>query len=101
MPGLGKTGDRTFVGAFQAIDTAIINPLFMATFFGTLAFTAAAAALQVGDDRSTVLPWVGGALALYVLVLAITIRVHVPLNDEIKPSARWRRPPPSAASPGP
>lgn len=28
MPGLRKTDDRTFVGAFQAIDTAIINPLF-------------------------------------------------------------------------
>jgi hypothetical protein len=40
MPGLGKTDDRTFVGAFQSIDRAIINPLFMATFFGALVFTA-------------------------------------------------------------
>ena len=34
MRGLGTTDDRTFVGAFQAIDRAIINPLFMLTFFG-------------------------------------------------------------------
>src|SRR6266542_2849651 len=34
MPGLGRTDDRTFVGAFQAIDRAIINPLFLATFLG-------------------------------------------------------------------
>ena len=26
MPGLRKTDDSTFVGAFQQIDTAIINP---------------------------------------------------------------------------
>jgi uncharacterized membrane protein len=26
MPGLGRTDDRTFVGAFQAMDRAIINP---------------------------------------------------------------------------
>jgi uncharacterized membrane protein len=32
MPGLGRTDDRTFVGAFQSIDRSIINPLFMATF---------------------------------------------------------------------
>lgn len=29
MPGLKKTDDRTFVGAFQSIDRAIINPWFM------------------------------------------------------------------------
>jgi hypothetical protein len=29
MPGLAKTDDRTFVGAFQSIDRAIINPWFI------------------------------------------------------------------------
>lgn len=32
MPGLRNTNDRTFVEAFQAIDTAVINPLFLSTF---------------------------------------------------------------------
>jgi len=31
MPGLGRTNDRTFVGAFGSIDRAIINPLFLAS----------------------------------------------------------------------
>ena len=39
MPGLGRAGDRTFVGAFQSVDRAIINPLFLSTFFGPLLFT--------------------------------------------------------------
>ena len=39
MPGLRRTDDRTFVAAFQSIDRAIINPAFMATFFGALILT--------------------------------------------------------------
>jgi uncharacterized membrane protein len=82
MPGLGKTDDRTFVGAFQAIDRAIINPWFMPMFFGALVFTAVAAALLAGEGA--VLPWTLAALVLYLVTFVITIRVNVPLNDAIK-----------------
>jgi uncharacterized membrane protein len=34
MPGLCRSDDRTFVGAFQSIDTAIINPLFLPRSWG-------------------------------------------------------------------
>ena len=34
MRGLARTDDRTFVGAFQAMDRAIMNPWFMGSFFG-------------------------------------------------------------------
>jgi uncharacterized membrane protein len=81
MPGLGKTDARTFVGAFQAIDRAIINPLFMATFIGAAVLTAAAAALHLGDAAA---PWIIAALVLYAAVFIITIAVNVPLNDAIK-----------------
>ena len=47
MPGLGRTDDRTFVGAFQSIDTAIINPAFLGTFLGALVFTGFAAVLHL------------------------------------------------------
>jgi uncharacterized membrane protein len=83
MRGLGNTDDRTFVGAFQAIDRAIINPLFMAAFLGALVFSVLAAVLHLGDDGA-VRPWVVAAGALYVVVVVITIAVHVPLNDDIK-----------------
>jgi hypothetical protein len=44
MPGLRGTDDRTFAGAFQHLDRAIINPWFMATaFLGALVCTATAA----------------------------------------------------------
>jgi uncharacterized membrane protein len=82
MRGLGATDDRTFVGAFQAIDRAIINPWFMASgFLGALVFTVAAAITQLGQDA---LGWVAVALVLYLVVFAITIAVNVPRNDAIK-----------------
>jgi uncharacterized membrane protein len=84
MPGLRKTDDRTFVGAFQQIDRAIINPLFLPVFLGALGLTGLAVLFDLlGEDRST-LPWVGAALVLYLAVVVITFRVHLPLNDAIK-----------------
>ncbi len=84
MPGLRRTDDRTFVGAFQSIDTAIINPLFLMTFLGGLGFTGIAAALHLGEDVRSVFPWIVVALVLYLAVVVITLRVNVPLNDGIK-----------------
>jgi uncharacterized membrane protein len=85
MPGLGRTDDRTFVGAFQAMDRAIINVWFMTgAFLGALVFTATAAALLVGGDAHGVLGWVVAALALYLVVVVITMAVNVPLNNALK-----------------
>ena len=84
MPGLGKTEDRTFVGAFQQIDTAIVGPFLVIFFFGPLVSTALAAALHFGADERSALPWIGGALVLQLAIVVITMRVNVPLNDEIK-----------------
>ncbi len=82
MPGLRATDDRTFVAAFQAIDRAIVNPLFMLWFFGPLLFAGAAAALIGGEG--SVLPWIVAALVLSLVVVVITFAVHLPLNDAIK-----------------
>jgi uncharacterized membrane protein len=82
MPGLGKTDDRTFVGAFQSIDRAIINPWFIGGgFFGALVFAILAAIAQIGRDG---LPWIAAALVLYLVAFAITIAINVPLNNGIK-----------------
>lgn len=84
MPGLRRTDDRTFVGAFQAIDTSIINPIFLPTFFGGLVFTALATVFHLGDDFDSILPWLVVALVLYLTVIVVTVVVNVPLNDGIK-----------------
>jgi uncharacterized membrane protein len=83
MPGLGRTDDRTFVGAFQAIDTAIINPWFIPTFFGALVLSGLAALVQLIEDGPAV-PWTVAAFVLYLALVIITFRVHLPRNDGIK-----------------
>ena len=84
MPGLGRTDDRTFVGAFQQIDRAIVGPWLLVFFLGPLVFTILAAALYLGADERSALPWIGGALVLHLAVSVITIGINVPLNDKIK-----------------
>jgi len=84
MPGLAKTDDRTFVAAFQAMDRNIINPLFLSTFLGAFIFSGLATALSFGSATRSLLPWLAVALALYLIVMIITFRVNVPLNDALK-----------------
>jgi uncharacterized membrane protein len=83
MPGLGRTDNRTFVAAFQAIDRAIINPVFLPTFFGALVFTGLAAVLHLREG-GPLTTWLAAAFVLYLAVFIITIAVNVPLNDGIK-----------------
>jgi uncharacterized membrane protein len=90
MPGLGKTDDRTFVRAFQAIDRAIINPLFLGGgFFGALAFMIGALVLHLNRAG---LPWIAAALVLYAITVVITLAINVPLNDAIKAAGNLDRP---------
>jgi uncharacterized membrane protein len=85
MPGLRATDDRTFVGAFQSLDRAIINPRFIGGgFFGALVLTAVSAGLHLGEDWRSTLPWIIAAFVLHLVVVIITVSVNVPLNDAIK-----------------
>lgn len=83
MPGLARSGDRTFVEAMQRINVAILNGWFAVGFGGALVFTALAAALHLGRDARPVLPWIVAALLLYGAALLITFVVNVPLNDAL------------------
>lgn len=84
MPGLARTDDRTFVGAFQQIDTAIVGPFLLVFFIGPLVFAVLAAALHLGEDDRTTLAWIAIAIVLQLAMAGMTLRVNVPLNDGIK-----------------
>ncbi|WP_280458619.1 DUF1772 domain-containing protein [Nocardia carnea] len=84
MPGLQTTDDRTFIGAYQAIDRAIVNPLFLLTFMGALVLAVVAALLQLGPGRGAVLIWTAAAAVLYLMAVVVTVAVHLPLNDALK-----------------
>ena len=80
MPGLGRTGDRTFVEAMRQMNAAILNGWFGVCFGGAVLFAAAAVLLHLGRPG---LAWIVAGLVLYVAVLVVTFRVNVPLNDAL------------------
>lgn len=84
MPGLARTDDRTFVGAFQSIDRAIINMWFIPVFIGALVLSGAAVVLHLGDDGQSAVGWIVAAFVLYLAVVIVTVAVNVRLNDAIK-----------------
>jgi uncharacterized membrane protein len=82
MPALGRADDDTFVRTYALLDRAIVNPWFMVTgFLGAPLLTAAATALNVGDDPFW---WALAALALHVAMIVETARIHLPRNDALK-----------------
>ena len=83
MPGLARTDDRTYVGAMQKINVAILNGWFAVGFGGAFAFTGFAGVLHLAAGERVALPWIAAGLVLYTAVLAITFRVNVPLNNAL------------------
>lgn len=82
MPGLAATDDRTFIGAFQAMDRAILNPWFLGfSFIGSLILGGLAGLLHLGRPE---LPWIAAAVALHVVLMIVTMTVNVPMNDALQ-----------------
>ncbi|WP_433868699.1 DUF1772 domain-containing protein [Saccharopolyspora sp. CA-218241] len=80
MPGLRGVDDRTFVRVMRRINAAILNAWFGAAFAGAPVLTAVALLLALVSGDATALPLVLGLLGSLV-VLVVTFRVNVPLND--------------------
>jgi uncharacterized membrane protein len=83
MPALRLVDDHCFVSTMQRINRVILNPLFLVTFVGGLLLTiASAVTVGVRDERGIL--WAVAAIALYLVMLAITGSVNVPLNDQLE-----------------
>ncbi|MFB6678959.1 DUF1772 domain-containing protein [Streptomyces sp. NPDC056390] len=83
MPGLARSSDHTLVEAMQAINKAIINPVFMFPFLGSIPLLGLTVVLAWRGHGRPALPWLIAALALYLVAFAVTSGVNVPLNDEL------------------
>lgn len=84
MPGLADTDDRTFVAAMQAMNEAIRNPAFFATFVGTIPLLVASLLAARRAGARTAALWLAAALALNLLGLLITGAFNIPLNDDLE-----------------
>lgn len=80
-PGIGRLDNLGYLQAFQAMNRAIINPLFLVVFFGP--FIAHIANIYLHRTQPNVVFWMLFAAGiLYVAgVVVITVFGNVPLNE--------------------
>lgn len=84
-PGLGKLSDEGYLLAMQSINRAILNPVFFASFMGTLLLLPVSTWLQYRSG--------GASTAFYILfattiiyglgTFGVTITGNVPLNEAL------------------
>lgn len=80
-PGIGRLGDREFLASFQAMNRAIINPLFMICFLGTAVMLPATTFMHYGTERFWLL--LGAAVCYLIGVIAVTFVGNIPLNNAL------------------
>ena len=87
MPGLRDLSDREYLRSFQVIDRVIQNsqPLFMVMWLGSTVALIVAAVLSfwhlAGLEQVVV---VAAALASVFLVQLPTMKINIPLNNEVQ-----------------
>ncbi|RBQ02525.1 DUF1772 domain-containing protein [Pedobacter miscanthi] len=80
IPGLTRLSDISFLQGMQSINRAILNPLFFASFMGTLILLPIS--VWFFKDQSTVFYLLLAAALLYFGgVFLVTVIGNVPLND--------------------
>lgn len=99
MIALDRLRPEAAIRTMQTINVAIINPLFFATFMGTLALLPLAALAAWSSGAGASAGWLAAAFAVYAAgTFGVTIALNVPLNDALErlkdnsnaPAADWR-----------
>ena len=83
-PGLGKLSDREYINAMNAINTAILNPVFFLSFMGTLVLLPLSTFLNYAPGHNTRFILLFIAAIIYAIgVFGVTIFGNVPLNNAL------------------
>ncbi len=85
MPGLRKVTDREFIAAMQAMNRAILNPLFLICFMGALILLAISCFSFYQKPFATEYYLLLTATILYLAgVIGITFIGNIPLNNMLE-----------------
>jgi uncharacterized membrane protein len=84
-PGLGKLSDEAYILAMQSINRAILNPVFFASFMGTLFLLPISTWLQYrSGGTSTAFYFLFAATIIYAVgTFGVTLVKNVPLNEAL------------------
>jgi len=82
--GLAKLNDSEYIKAMQAINVAILNPVFFVSFIGTLLFLPASTWFAYQNGNTQAFYYFLSASILYLIgVFGVTAFGNVPLNDDL------------------
>lgn len=83
-PGLAQVDDATYVASFQAMNRAIQNPVFFASFMGTAFLLPVSTYLQYKHGTQAQFWLLLGATVLYLGgVMGVTMAGNVPMNNAL------------------
>lgn len=83
-PGLGQLSDKEYINAMNAINKAILNPVFFASFMGTLILLPVSAFMNYTPTFNTRFILLLVATLIYAIgVFGVTAFGNVPLNDAL------------------
>ncbi len=86
MRALANLSPERGIAAMQAINIAILNPVFLTVFMGTSALCAYLLLASLLTGRTASSPYLLAGSLLYLLgVLLVTVTVNVPLNNTLAP----------------
>lgn len=80
-PGIGRLDDREYLASFQAMNRAIINPLFMICFLGAAVMLPVTTFAHRGTQQFWLL--VGATVCYLAGVIALTFAGNIPLNNAL------------------
>ena len=84
MKALAGVPSAEGIGAMQSINVVVINPSFLAAFFGTAVLSLIAGGLALaGWGSPSASFFLGGALFYLVGTILVTVLGNVPLNDQL------------------
>lgn len=82
IPGMAKLNNTEYLSAMQAMNRAILNPLFFITFIGSVILLPLAAYLNYSQPVSPRFWLIVAAAILYIVgTFGITMAKNVPLNE--------------------
>ncbi len=83
-PGLARLSDREYIAAMQAMNRAILNPVFFASFLGTAGLLPLSAYLYYSPELTPRFWLLLAAAGVYLVgVLGVTALGSVPLNNAL------------------
>jgi uncharacterized membrane protein len=84
MRALGQQTPASGIAAMQSINITVINPWFMAAFFGpAVASLGLTIAVLRQWDQPGAFYWLGGTLLYLIGTIGVTITGNIPLNDAL------------------